>query len=685
MKKISTKLFLSLSLAFGFCQTVIAQKKQTPQRVIVIMMDGFGNDYYRNSDMPTLNRMEKQGIYKVVPSLMPAVTHVNNASIITGTTPLVNGITGNVFLNPSTGKEEYMENNELLLSPTIFERAEKAGVKSILFSCKTKTVLTFKKGANEVISRDTATPEWKERLGAPPEIYSREINYWMMDAALYSLKHNPQYGLTYIHTTDYPMHTWAPESTESKEHLRKIDEYIAKLILTAPDAAILITADHNVKHKSFVWDLEKVLATCGSPIKAAISPEKDRYFKHHLGFGGSAYVYLNEQKDSSKVKQALLGFKGVEEVLNRQQAAKRFSLMPERIGDLMVLGDSTTVFGHLEKGESEDLPKNYRSHGSLYEAQVPIFIFNAKGAPSSAYFTHNYKLASWLYQPSAKGVKIVAVDPSITGKGIKMIHGEHIALYDPQKPDKHKLVFMITGTGSAANYAREVDSCFADLGYHAISIDYPNNINSIVCKNSSDSTCFDRFREEIVTGHQVSEMADVDSTNSIINRFTKFLIYLAANDLEGKWGEYIQNGQPVWNRIVLAGHSQGAGNAGFLSKLVPADRLLLFAGPQDFLAHFNRPAGWLALKGATPYSRVFSLLNINDPFIIKNQIANDSKLMGLTTPKPLNISESGPIEGSPRILVTDIKESNGRSFHSSMLNPVFKQVWDYMLSVTLKD
>ena len=115
--------------------------------------------------------------------------------------------------------------------------------------------------------------------------------------------------------------------------------------------------------------------------------------------GGSAYIYLNDPGDSSRVKQIILGLKGVEEVLSKAEAVKRYHLMAERIGDFMVLADSTTVFGHLENAESEELPATYRSHGSTYEARVPLFVYNALHAPSPDYFTANYKLASWLFPP----------------------------------------------------------------------------------------------------------------------------------------------------------------------------------------------------------------------------------------------------------------------------------------------
>src|SRR6201996_1219732 len=126
---------IKLLLSIALCAIIIsangsrlyAQKVFAHQRVIIIMMDGFGEKYYRASAMPFLNQMEKQGIYKIVPSLMPAVTNVNNMAIATGNAPDQNGITGNDFFNPASQKEEYIEDPSLLLVPSLFEKAHEHG------------------------------------------------------------------------------------------------------------------------------------------------------------------------------------------------------------------------------------------------------------------------------------------------------------------------------------------------------------------------------------------------------------------------------------------------------------------------------------------------------------------------------------------------------------------------------
>jgi len=82
--------------------------------------------------------------------------------------------------------------------------------------------------------------------------------------------------------------------------------------------------------------------------------------------------------------------------LTRSEAARRFRLMPARIGELVVLGDCDTVFGRLES-EVVNLPPDYRSHGGLAEASVPLIVHNAEGAPDSGFFRANLDLARWLF------------------------------------------------------------------------------------------------------------------------------------------------------------------------------------------------------------------------------------------------------------------------------------------------
>ncbi len=396
------KILARCVIVIALISTYIAVNAQTQhakfnggKRVVIIMFDGFGMSYFNNAPMPYLNAMIKKGFVKQVSALMPTVTNANNTSICTSTFPEVNGISGNFFLNDK-GQEEFMEDKHLVIAPTIFQKLKKYGIKSALISSKKKSTTLLSEGTDVLVSPETADTSWTNKLGAAPEIYSREVNYWSMKAGIYLLKNRKDIGCVYIHTTDYPMHTWAPTDSNSIKHLQNMDNYIHQISEAAPDATILITADHDVNHKSRCVDIQKALLLQQVDIKLALSPEKDKYFKHHRGFGGAAYVYLNNAADAKKVTGALYKIKGVQNILTRAEAAKKYHLPPNRIGDLIVLGDSTTVFGDLENRAEEDLPATYRSHGSVYEINVPLIILNAKKLPPPSYFNYNKDIAAWL-------------------------------------------------------------------------------------------------------------------------------------------------------------------------------------------------------------------------------------------------------------------------------------------------
>jgi phosphonoacetate hydrolase len=367
------------------------------QRTVVVMFDGFGIDYLEQSDMPVFAQWKREGLYKQVRGLMPSVTNVNNASICCGVLPEVHGITGNSYFDEKRGVEDYMESAELLLAPTLFERAGKYGVKSALLSSKAKTVTFLLRGAEIVLTAEEPTSDWVKRLGPAPSIYSREINYWLLQAAIDILRNRPDIGCLYVHTTDYAMHMWPPEARESKEHLARLDELFGQAMKAAPDAAFLVTADHGMNAKTRCYDLEKVCAGRGVPLRKAFSVGRDRYVKHNRGCSGAAYIYLKNASDSGRVHEIVGELKGVERLLTREAAAHEYRLMASRIGDLVAVGDKDTLFGEMDSAQ-ENFSGDLRSHGSEHERDIPLLIYNAKNAPPADYFNQNLDLARWLYR-----------------------------------------------------------------------------------------------------------------------------------------------------------------------------------------------------------------------------------------------------------------------------------------------
>ena len=367
------------------------------QRIVIGMIDGFGVDYLAAQALPSITAMCEAGLHRNVRAIMPTVTNVNNVSINCGVLPSEHGLTGNSYYNEGTGEADYMESADFLLRPTISERAARHGVKSALLTCKKKTINLLANGAEIAIAAEEPPPAFVARYGEPGNIYSREINYWLWKVASDLLRTRPDIQVLYVHTTDYPMHMWAPDQQQSQEHLRKLDELIGDAAEAAPDAAFFLTADHGMNFKKRCWDLDKALGARGAPVRYALSAEKDRYVKHHRTFGGTAYVWLNTAADLPTMKERILRLDGIESVMTRDEAAVEFGLMPDRIGELVVTGDKDTVFGELT-GEYEQLESTYRSHGSLHESDVPMVIYNYKGRlPEPQRFRRNADVAHFLF------------------------------------------------------------------------------------------------------------------------------------------------------------------------------------------------------------------------------------------------------------------------------------------------
>lgn len=164
----------------------------------------------------------------------------------------------------------------------------------------------------------------------------------------------------------------------------RIDDYIAP--------------DHGLNSKATVLNLNKTLARKGIDFKIVMSAERDQYPKHHSGFGGTAFVYLNSPSDTDKAIKVLRDVKEIEEMLTREEAAKKYRLNPHRIGDLWLTAVKDVVFGHSIE-EREQLASDYRSHGSAHERDIPCFIYRHDGKlPDASEIDTNVDICKFLYQ-----------------------------------------------------------------------------------------------------------------------------------------------------------------------------------------------------------------------------------------------------------------------------------------------
>lgn len=363
---------------------------QLKNKSIILMIDGFDIEYYHKTNMPIMQMMAKNGFFKEGSAIFPSLTNANNISIACGAWPDSHGVTTNCYYDQETEQAVFLEHYDFLSIPTSLQVAANSGKSSALLTCKAKTSKILGRDADFVVAAESPEQHIQDKYGTAPPMYSSEINYYLFDIALDLINNRPDIELIYLHTTDYPMHMWEPEAPESQEHMKKLDQYLGQIISHDPEFTIALTADHGMNYKKQCWDLAKACKNRGLELKFAVSPVADRLLKHHRGFGGVSYVYLKKEDDLGKASEIISGLNGVEAVMDRQSAAKRFSLMASRIGDLVVLPDINTVFGDLVQ-EHEFLAPEYRSHGSLHEMNIPLLLYNY-GDENPVYKDLNYNL-----------------------------------------------------------------------------------------------------------------------------------------------------------------------------------------------------------------------------------------------------------------------------------------------------
>ena len=215
---------------------------------VIICLDGCGPDFLAGSETPNLDAVAREGFHTIGEAVVPTVTNVNNTSIITASLPETHGITSNYCLDPITGSGVYMESPDYLLAETAFRRIARQGGKSLLLTAKDKLKSLIRDGAVLAESAENPSSWLTDRVGAPPGIYTIEVNHWLLRAARDILQHHHP-DFMYVSTTDYVTHTHPPGSDQARWNIREIDRLIGDIVNTATDLKMVVTADHGMNAK----------------------------------------------------------------------------------------------------------------------------------------------------------------------------------------------------------------------------------------------------------------------------------------------------------------------------------------------------------------------------------------------------------------------------------------------------
>ena len=364
------------------------------QASVVVCVDGCEPDYITQAvaggHMPWMKRVLAQGSAVIADCVVPSFTNPNNLSIITGVPPAVHGICGNYLYDSENGVEVMMNDPKWLRAPTLLAALARAGRKVAVVTAKDKLrqllghelrgICFSAEKADQATLAAHGIENVLQLVGLPlPSVYSAALSEFVFAAGVKLMQQRPQ-DVMYLSTTDYVQHKHAPGTPAANLFYQMMDHYLAEL--DALGCVIAVTADHGMNPKTrldaspTVIYLQDLLdGWLGAGRARVILPITDPYVVHHGALGSYATVYLPADVAPGALAARIAALRDIEIVLTREQAARRFELPADRIGDLVVVsGRFVALGGAAAKHDLSGLDAPLRSHGGTSEQPVPLIM-----------------------------------------------------------------------------------------------------------------------------------------------------------------------------------------------------------------------------------------------------------------------------------------------------------------------
>ncbi len=367
--------------------------------VVVVCIDGGDPEYIdsgiEDGIIPNIEGFLKNGFYALAKGSMPSFTCPNNMSIVTGSEPVTHGISGNFYLDRSTGEPVVMTGPELLRTYSIMSEFSRKGARVVSITAKDKLRRQLQKGmdlsggsvsmssqfADRCTLNENGIEDSLQFVGRPqPEMYSAELSLFVLDAGIKFLEERRP-DILYLSLTDFIQHTHAPGTPVANQFYSDMDARFGRL--KDLDAVVALTADHGMGDKAdengdpkVIWLQDVLDQELGEGVTRVICPITDAFVGHHGSLGGFVRVYITGETKPELILEITENLNGIEKVWTAENVAEELEQPLDREGDIAVVADKKTVIGgrQVDHDLSALKGQRLRTHGSLHEAQVPFVL-----------------------------------------------------------------------------------------------------------------------------------------------------------------------------------------------------------------------------------------------------------------------------------------------------------------------
>jgi predicted AlkP superfamily pyrophosphatase or phosphodiesterase len=203
---------------------------QSPPAVLVVSLDGLRPDAIERFDLVTLQALMREGSHAPdAHTVLPSETLPSHASMLTGVSPAVHGLTWN----------RYRRGAGVAAVPTVFELARAAGLRTAAFYAKAKLRHLDRPGSYDY----RVAPRHNRDLALATDVVPEAVQY---------LRHrSPDLVFVHVAEPDYAGHVMGWMSTAYAQAARRADAAVGVLLKVAEEVygrdgfVVLVTGDHG--------------------------------------------------------------------------------------------------------------------------------------------------------------------------------------------------------------------------------------------------------------------------------------------------------------------------------------------------------------------------------------------------------------------------------------------------------